>query len=343
MYMLLDLVSPAAISVGEAQHVRTIGSNDTAGSPWTMVGNGTDAPVLRVTACMANLGVDTFIADLHSNWDGLEPPVSWDLSAERYNTTAARAQLGAVLPRQPLDRRGVMALGPRSDWQSFFPKYELPSNISSIVNFTVLPPGGVWTFTRALASSLQNPQSTDFTSVHSNQTADRGVILYRYVNNAHEAHSSLFQDTLNQTQSPAVALQALLTRICQMVYYEKLPRLNESGHAETAFSHVTVLPTRWTGFGVGMGLLLTHWVLVLVVGGLFARYTRHSLLRNYWQAVSHMYSNETVAVLEEAHRINDREVKRWVDAKGLGGGLYTINLVRNEGKERLALTAKYPA
>ncbi|KID78771.1 uncharacterized protein G6M90_00g026770 [Metarhizium brunneum] len=236
--MLLDLVSPAAISVGEAQHVRTIGSNDTAGSPWTMVGNGTDAPVLRVTACMANLGVDTFIADLHSNWDGLEPPVSWDLSAERYNQHHGRAR----------------SAGPRSDWQSFLPKYELPSNISSIVNFTVLPPGGVWTFTRALASSLQNPQSTDFTSVHSNQTADRGVILYRYENNAHEAHSSLFQDTLNQTQSPAVALQALLTRICQMVYYEKLPRLNESGHAETAFSHVTVLPTRWTGFGVGMGL-----------------------------------------------------------------------------------------
>ncbi|KID82279.1 hypothetical protein MGU_10388 [Metarhizium guizhouense ARSEF 977] len=330
MYMLLDLVAPAAIS------------------PVDMVGNGTDAPVLRVTACMANLGVDTFVADLHSNWDGLEPITSWKPSAERYNTTTARAQLSAVLPRPRLDRRGVLALGPRSDWQHFFPQtYELPSNVSSNASTIVPPPGGVWTFAQALAYSLHNPQSSDRNPVHGNQTADRGVILSRHVHtmhfNAHESHTSLFQDTLDQTQSPAVALQALLTRICQMVYYEALPRLNESGHAETAFSHVAVLPTRWTGFGVGMGLLLTHWVVVLVVGGLSARYTRHSLLRNYWQAVSHMYSNETVAVLEEAHRINDRDVKRWVDAKGLGGGLFTIDLVRNKGKERLALTAKYSA
>lgn len=349
MYMLLDLVSPAATPYGDAQRAHTIhvGSND-ASSPWTMVGNGAGAPMLRVTACMVNLGVDTFVADLRSNWDGLEPMTSWEPSAERYNTTTARAQLGAALPRPRLDRRGVLVLGPRSDWQHFFPQiYELPSNISSNTSTIVPPPSGVWTFVQALASSLQNPQSSDRNPLHGNQTADRGVILSRRIDpinfNAHEAHTSLFQDTLDQTQSPAVALQALLTRICQMVYYETLPRLNESGHAESAFSHVAVLPTRWTGFGVGMGLILTHWVVVLVVGGLFARYMRHSLLRNYWQAVSHMCSNETVAVLEEAHRINDRDVKRWVDAKGLGGDLYTIDLVRNKGKERLALTAKYSA
>lgn len=350
MYMLLDLVSPAAAPYGDAPRAHTIhvGSNDAA-SPWTMVDNGAGAPMLRVTACMVNHGVDTLVADLRSNWDGLEPITSWEPSAERYNTTTARAQLGAALPRPPLDRRGVLALGPRSDWQHFFnpQTYELPSNFSSNTSTIVSPPSGIWTFVQALASSLQNPQSSDRNPVHGNQTADQGVILSQRIQNmdfnAHEAHTSLFQDTLNQTQSPAVALQALLTRICQMVYYETLPRLNESGLAESAFSHVAVLPTRWTGFGVGMGLLLTHWVVVLVVGGLFARYTRHSLLRNYWQAVSQMYSNETVAVLEEARRINDRDVKRWADARGLGGGLYTIDLVRNKGKERLALTAKYPA
>jgi hypothetical protein len=77
-----------------------------------MVVNGTDSPALRVTACMANLGVDTFIADLHSDWEGSEPAMSWNRPAQRYSTATTRTQLGAVLPRQPLNDRGVLALAP---------------------------------------------------------------------------------------------------------------------------------------------------------------------------------------------------------------------------------------
>ncbi|KAF4217711.1 hypothetical protein CNMCM8980_005670 [Aspergillus fumigatiaffinis] len=315
MFMLLDLISLAAVRIGVVQEVRSVGNNETTSSPWVMVVNGTDSPALRVTACMANLGVDTFIADLHSDWEGSEPAMSWNRPAQRYSTATTRTQLGAFL----------------FDAETSF--------ASSMLHAT-----NAWTFTLALASSLRNPQSTDPTPVHRNQTVDPGVILSQYSTsldfNAHETHVRLFQDTLNQTQSPAVALQALLTRICQMVYYDKLLRLEQSGRAKTAFSHAALLPTHWTGFGVGMGLLLSHWVVVVFVTGLFARYTRHSLLGNHWQAVSQVYSKETVAVLEEADRMDDREVEHWVKGKGRGEDFYSV--VRDERKGRVVLTVEDP-
>ena len=172
---------------------------------------------------------------------------------------------------------------------------------------------------------------------------DPGIILSRdsppgiYI--AHESYTSLFQDTLEQTRSPAVALQALLTLFTQMVYYERLLRLNGTERAETAFSHAALIPTQWTGFGVGMGLLFSHWVVMAIVVGLFARYTRHSLLGNHWQAVSQVYSKDTVAVLEMADQMKDQEVEHWVKHKDRGEELYSVAI--DEGGGRAALTVKH--
>ncbi|CAG7991215.1 unnamed protein product [Penicillium nalgiovense] len=66
MFMLLDLVSFPTVPIGVTEEARIVGNNNTTSSPWVMVGNGTDAPTVRVTACLANLGVDTFTADIHS-------------------------------------------------------------------------------------------------------------------------------------------------------------------------------------------------------------------------------------------------------------------------------------
>ncbi|KAJ5474499.1 hypothetical protein N7475_004065 [Penicillium sp. IBT 31633x] len=317
MFMLLDIVYPESVPVGEIQVVRIVGNNDTTSSPWVMVGNGTDAPTVRVTACMANLGVYTFTADLKSNWEGSEPIISWDQPMERYSTASTRSQLGAVKPRQSMNHGGVLALAPRSNWKPFFDK--LPFSYET-TNFThdaadgyfLTCTGDLWIFTRGLTSSLRNPQTNDRVPDTWNQTIDPGVMLSSsYTSaarfNAHEGHVRLFKDTLSQTQSPAM---------CQMIYYETLPLFNESSPAEVAFSRAAVVPTQWTGFPVGLGFLLCHWVVVAIALGLFARYTRHSLLGNHWQAVSQIYSKNTIAILEKADQINDAEVKRWFKVQG---------------------------
>ncbi|KAJ5205427.1 hypothetical protein N7491_003947 [Penicillium cf. griseofulvum] len=337
MFMLLDIVSSAAIRHGVIQEVRSVENNDTTISPWAIIGNGTDAPVVRVTACMTSLDVDTFTADLDRKWEVSEPAMSWNRSTARYNTTTTLTQLGAVLPRQPLDHRGVLALSPRSDWQPFSSSGNVSAYQHYVVNTQILG--------NAVVNSLDTPQSkgTDVTPEHRNQIVNAGVGLSwwsSFESKAHDAHIGLFQDTLNQTQSPAMALQALLTRICQMAYYDSLLRIDESEVAEAAFSDAAVFPTQWTGFGIGMGLLLGHCVVVGIVVGLFARYTRHSLLGNHWQAVSQVYSEDTATILEKADRMKDRDIKRWLKGKGHGGKLYSF--ARDEGDGRVALRVNRP-
>lgn len=67
-----------------------------------------------------------------------------------------------------------------------------------------------------------------------------------------------------------------------------------------------------------------------IVVGLFARYTRHSLLGNHWQVVSQVYSKDTVAVLEMADQMKDQEVERWVKRKERGEELYSVALDERE-------------
>ncbi|KAF7527822.1 hypothetical protein PCG10_002294 [Penicillium crustosum] len=343
MFMLLDVVSSAGVPNNGTEEVRVLGNNDTNSSPWVMVGNGTDHPTVRVTTCIGNLGVDTFTAEIHSNWEGSEPTMSWNQPMQRYDTESMRTQLGAVRPRQPLNHRGVLALGPRSDWQPLFPDPVIPASILNVsdtnpVRSQSLGASNAWNVKGALAQILIRMQN------EGTIMADPGIILTRdappgiYI--AHEAYTSLFQDTLEQTKSPAVALQALLTLFTQMVYYDRLLRINGTDRAETAFSHTALIPTRWTGFGVGMGLLLSHWVVMAIVVGLFARYTCHSLLGNHWQAVSQVYSKDTVAVLEMADQMKDQGVEGWVKRKERGEELYSVALDEGEGG-RVALTVKH--
>ncbi|OQD91218.1 hypothetical protein PENSOL_c057G00710 [Penicillium solitum] len=254
---------------------------------------------------MANLGVDTFTAGIHSNWEGSEPTISWNQPMRRYDTESMRTQLDAVRPRQPLNHRGVLALGPRSDWQPLFSDPVIPASIlngsdTKPVRSRSFRASNAWNFKGALSQILIRMQNEGTIMV------DPGIILSRdsppgiYI--AHEVYTSLFQETLEQTKSPAVALQTLPTLFTQMVYYDKLLRLNGTERAETAFSHAALIPTQWTGFGV--------------------------------------YSKDTVAVLEMADQMKDQEVERWVKRKERGEELYSVALDEGEGG-RVALTVKH--
>jgi hypothetical protein len=69
--MVLDIVSfqtmiDAVLTKQAVQFVRI-------DNPWAMVSNGSDTEALRITACFANLGAQTFIAGMCSSWDSSEP------------------------------------------------------------------------------------------------------------------------------------------------------------------------------------------------------------------------------------------------------------------------------
>jgi hypothetical protein len=320
-FIVIDVLSTEAIrnGLGATKVVETV-RND---GPWAMVSNGSETEALRITSCFTNLGVETFVADMNSSWDGLEPKLSWDRQAQGYNTEMARRQLGASLTPETFHDRGILVLGPRSQWQSF-------TNESSDTP---------WIFLSSLKESLPLPQ---FDLRPANDSANSGVILSKRNTGddsiAHLTHVDMFQDTLIATGSPALATQALFARVLQMAYYEQLVKLGTTAAATASVSTTVFIPVRWTGFTVAAVLVALHVLIVAIVTVLFQLYTTSSLLGNHWQAVSQVVSQDTLPILQEADSMQDKEVQRWAKFQNID--LSRSSLVRLRSDKRIALSIK---
>lgn len=301
LLMVLDVVSTAAM-VGTLAHIRALQIIRTDG-PWTILSNGSaHTETLRVSACLSNLAMQTLTVGINSTSDNLEPKTAWDFNTEHFNTEPSRLQLGVFSPvnTSSTNHRGILTLEPRSQWKTFdIPAGTPGMEADSITFFAAI----LVSFPSFLVSSL-------------NYTFNDGVILSRiipslYFGNAHPTHVDLFQDTLITTASPALALQALLARICQMAYYEQLVKLTTPATAVTTFSFTATIPVRWTGFVLGIILVLVHSVIVVVIAVLFVRSTEVSFIGSYWQTVAQVVSKETGPILEEADRMDDGAVEEW--------------------------------
>ncbi|KAJ4288242.1 hypothetical protein N0V88_007432 [Collariella sp. IMI 366227] len=120
---------------------------------------------------------------------------------------------------------------------------------------------------------------------------------------AHGTHVALFQSTLLTTQSPALATQALLARLFQMAYYDQLVKLTTAAKALTSSSSTNLIPSRWTGFIAVTTLVAAHLLVVATTTLLFLRHTESSMIGNYWQAVSQVFSMDTQQVVQQADRM----------------------------------------
>ncbi|KAG2003882.1 hypothetical protein GB937_009375 [Aspergillus fischeri] len=254
--------------------------------------------------------MQTLTVGMNSTSNNLEPKTAWDYRTERYNTQLPRLQLGVVPPgnKSSADQRGILMLDPRSQWEPF----HIPADTPGLG--TLALGANSTTFFMSILTSFPN-----FLLSNLNYTFDSGVILsrintYMSFGTAHPTLVDLFQDTLITTASPALALQALLTRVCQMAYYEQLIKLKSPVTVVTAFSLTATVPVQWTGFVLGVVLIVVHSVIVVVIIFLFVRSTEISFIGSYWQTVAQVVSKDTQPILEEADRMDDGAVKEW--AKG---------------------------
>lgn len=318
MFMILDIVS--ASSMQATHHDREglrIVRND---GPWVMAAGEQGVETLRITACMTNLTPKTFTVDIHSAWDNAEPRLSWDFQDKRYNTEAARRQLGASLIPESFEKRRVLTLAPKSQWQDF-------PNMTGIADTPFY-------FDEVLEKTLRR-------SHMENGSTDAGLILsegnQRIDNNAHISHIHPFQDTLHDTKSPALALQVLLARITQMVYYEDFLRLDNKSAALVSFSSTALIPTKWTGFIAATALIVIHLTLVVIITIFYLKYTNESLLGNSWQAISQVISDETLPILEHADRMNDEDINRWAKDQSLDPRIHSVIRCRSTGRVCLGI------
>ncbi|RAK79512.1 uncharacterized protein BO72DRAFT_446326 [Aspergillus fijiensis CBS 313.89] len=322
MYLVLDIVSVASVVRAGLQNVAArVAGND---GPWAIVTHGNDTRTLRASACLTNVAVQTIVVGLNSSSDNSEPTISWDRATNSYNTEAARRQLGASRTRESLASRGVLSLEPRSQWGTVLPLNDSASGDTDLPAFF-------------LAVDVSLPTLMMSTT---NYTYSPGVLLAEdgtgfYSGSAENTHIEMFQDTLNTTASPALAVQVVLARIFQMAYYEQLVKMAGTTTVSTGFSVSSSIPSQWTGFIIGTTLIATHVVIVTIITVQFARHTKSTIIGNYWQTVSQVVSNETRPILEQADTMDDAEVKRW--AKRNLQNLKAHRAVRNQHDGRTTL------
>ncbi|KAL2784495.1 hypothetical protein BJX66DRAFT_84830 [Aspergillus keveii] len=301
IFLILDVISREALTAGAPleQAVNVTGTD----GPWMVLnGDGKDdgADAVRVTACVVDTEADTFLVEMHRSWDGIEPRMGWDRESGGYSTSDIRRQLGLSLSPASLQDRGLLSLSAREQWMQYT-EPESPYNGTH-----------EWSFLGTLPTA-------DTHLIGENRTSQNPAIKLSLVaerdalDNAHLTHVHLFQDTLRETGSPALAAQALVTRSFQMAYYEQLPRLELNLDVEAAFAVARTTPVRWTGFGVVMGIVAGHLGVTGVIIGLFLSYTRTSLVGETWFGVSEVVAGGGVPghVLERTHGMKDAEIEKW--------------------------------
>ena len=146
-------------------------------------------------------------------------------------------------------------------------------------------------------------------------------------------HAVVFQDTIQDTGSAALAIQTLITSLFSMSYYDHILQFDVPALADLATELAVTRPTSRKFFAAVLTLVALHLVLVVCVTVLFLRRAKDGLLGSSWAAVARVSGPATDQWLAVASTATDTEVSRSVDKSGLKG--VSVGLVRVGDQVRL--------
>jgi hypothetical protein len=147
------------------------------------------------------------------------------------------------------------------------------------------------------------------------------------------SQAQLFNDILETTDSPALALQAYTGNVIRMMYYIWLPIFDVPGEALTTYWGQRQIPGAGWGFWSVMVILSVHTVACVTVDIFLITCTRYSLLGNAWAALAQVASMEDAqAMMSDGTLRPDREVARMVKGAGTDNALYKVQTsVQDDG------------
>jgi hypothetical protein len=282
---------------------------NTTTPPWSYIAHGewldaipgnrsTDAK-LSLSVCYASTyAVDTQI-NAFSPTQRTEPSIVWDIQQGAFDSQAVRQQLGATIPVASQQDRGIMALQSRPSWTIS------PNNTQSALTFEEEDLWYGWT---TFANTTLNFCLSCFCC---SETTDLTWVSDRYL-------ATVFQAIFQDTQKPALALQAYITTLFQIGYYAHVQEFGMVAPT-TWQSFVSVqVPSGFTGLSLVTCVLMVELVLVSIAITLFQTRTRYSMLGNSWQGATQTYSPETVKIHNTASVLSDTEVEKLLESEGMG-------------------------
>jgi len=149
--------------------------------------------------------------------------------------------------------------------------------------------------------------------------------------------SSMFNEALLETGSPARALQAFFTSTLRQAYHTWLPLFDLKANATTTSFVERLAPVSRRGFWGVMAIILTHIVVCGLITVAFFYKTKFSLVGNVWTTVAQVvHSEELQEVLREGTMRTDEQV---YGVLRRGDGVRKRHRVQGFGEEDFAAFA----
>ncbi|KAM0347324.1 hypothetical protein ACHAPU_004843 [Fusarium lateritium] len=291
--------------------------------PWTKAYTADGAKVFNATVCYISQNLPhQFNVTMTGRAVAAEPEflAEWSSLTAKGNGTSILQQFGVGLDSNNMRERGIMDLQVHSG-----PEFWVdPKDTARIQNGYFL----LW-------STLVESSALGSWSFGGRIMTDD--ILTQITWPAHPEHSAVFQNILHETRDPARALQALVFRFYQMIYYDWLPNYDATHSVTTINAKDVLIPEKWTGFLIVLAIIIVHFVVVALAMFLFAERTDSSLLGNAWQAVSQMVSPETQDIIRATGNegMKDKEVVKLARSTGRENEVYALASSVDSGRTEL--------
>ncbi|KAF4973429.1 hypothetical protein FSARC_254 [Fusarium sarcochroum] len=227
-----------------------------------------------------------------------EPNFVWSEDLETYNAARVRHQLGAI-PNSKASRAtdgSVLTISTpaldsaleamRKEYHEHY-EYELENSFNSYRNYKYdLIESELW--------SILDEQPVLCPDCRSNTSPELSV---------------LFHETLNETNSPALALQAMKTALASSIWNDKLPTYTKKESATLLYTREVLYPQSRRGFWAVIATIAVPSLLFLVLLYHFLN-TDSSFLDNVWHTVAQISESEAcVHILRGANLASDITVK----------------------------------
>lgn len=224
--------------------------------------------------------------DMSTPHDIVEPAIPYDPKVETTDTTAVQTLLG-VNPKasSPSDRQLL--------------------TINSVSNTTT-----DLRFLRYLDIALNSaifgiPELPSGITINGDSASYGLSTINPYLD-----YPETFRHALNETNRPALAIQAMFTIMAMQMHYADLSYLDIPEEVSLTTAVSVQIPVRWTGLAIVMGIVCANMICIVVVTILFLLRTRYSKQGHFWHTVSQLISEKTVDILQASPEARDDHVAK---------------------------------
>ncbi|KAK3352225.1 hypothetical protein B0T25DRAFT_541442 [Lasiosphaeria hispida] len=275
---------------------------------WTTLSHRTRSVSVDVTMCVTRFNSSLYLVDTDIGVPAIEPEVAWDNATGSLTTADAATYLGqrdrpnellfhmttppAVQISGNNTGRETIGIGASVTEQVVLAMENMVGKFAALDHSGKLLAGMRWAATLCYDINL-----------------DSHIGL-------HNSFTGVFQDVMQRTRNPAVAVQSLLTMGTANAYVELQPYFDFVLPVAYSVWAPAFIPTRWRGFGIIAAAVVVHALAVAIVVVLFVRETSSTQLGNSWQAVSQVMDDETRLLIPEAAKYESGEFQKRIKSEG---------------------------